>query len=145
MPTNQFPHNDPARGARSLHIAYCAFMLISISLTASGQEQSQPPQIPSPQTTPQLVGFPIFQVRLSSADPDVIGFRVGVTFADLNVTVNGLPASFTVWGSVGKSPSSFVPQPAPPAPYYRYTFLLTSTNITGIQVQELKATSSQAF
>lgn len=94
-----------------------------------------------------LTDAPVFQVRLSSTDPDVIAFRVGVTVVYPAVAVEGqAPASFTVWGSVGKSPSPFAPvTPAGPAPYLRYTFLLQSTAITGVEIQELKASSSQRF
>lgn len=94
-----------------------------------------------------LTDAPVFQVRLSSADPDVIAFRVGVTFLYPAVAVEGqTPASFTVWGSVGKSPSSFAPiAPAGPVPYLRYTFLLSSTAVTSVEIQELKASSSQKF
>jgi hypothetical protein len=90
-------------------------------------------------------GALVFQVRLSTTDPDVIGFRVGVTYLYPPNAVGAAPFPYTVWGTVGKSPSSSVPQPAPPAPYFRYTFLLSYSAITGIQIQELKPSSSQTF
>lgn len=89
-------------------------------------------------------GAVVFQVSLSTADPDVIGFRVGVTFQyGLGVEASTL---YTAWGSMGKSPATYAPAVRPPAsPYYRYTFLISSAKVTGIQVQELKASSSQTF
>lgn len=98
-------------------------------------------------SVPQFIGYPAFQVKLSSTDPDVVAFRVGVTYVLVNA---GVPVAYTLWGTVGKSPSPFIPQPASPTPYYRYTFMLagnniSASNISGIQVQELKASTSQTF
>ncbi len=92
----------------------------------------------------QVLGFPIFQVRLSSSDPDVIGFRVGVTFVNAGSVLAGTPVSYTTWGTVGRSAATYQ-APTPASPYYRYTFALSGTNITSIQVQELKVSSSQSF
>lgn len=85
----------------------------------------------------------VFQVKLASTDPDVIAFRVGVTYLYPAVGTDS-PVSYTVWGSVGKSPTPFAP-PQPSATYFRYTFLLSYPTITGIQVQELKVSSAQTF
>lgn len=84
----------------------------------------------------------VFQVRLSSTDPDVIAFRVGVTL--LYDAGTGLQP-FTLWASVGKSPSAYQPPPASPSPYYRYTFLIPGSNVSSIEVQELKVSNSQKF
>lgn len=101
---------------------------------------------------PALVDAYFLQVRASSTDPDVIGFRLGVSFsAPISApppTV--LPPPITLWGFTGKTfdsnNSSYYP--AQPTSGFRYTFALSpdgTTKITGIQVQELKASSSQTF
>ena len=46
MPTIRCPYRGPCPAACALHIACYAVLLMSISLTASAQEQSQPPQTP---------------------------------------------------------------------------------------------------
>src|SRR6266699_3137523 len=49
MPANRCPHKDPCWGAHALHIACYAVMMMSTSLNAPAQEQSQPPQNPPPE------------------------------------------------------------------------------------------------
>jgi len=61
MPANRYPCKDPLCGARALHIASYALILMSTSLSAPAQEQSQPPTNPPPQagqTSPQADSKP---------------------------------------------------------------------------------------
>lgn len=90
----------------------------------------------------------LFQVRLSSTDPEVIGFRVGLSYTQPGITAaDGVsPLVLTAWGTVGKGRTGYAQTvPVAPTPGYRYTFLLGSPSITSIQIQELKPSSSQTF
>ncbi len=83
----------------------------------------------------------LFQVRVVSIDPDVIGVRIGVTYLAPVYDAKGSAQLYTVWGSVGVSTGgTFVATPG-----FRYTFVLTAASVTGVMVQELKASSSQTF
>lgn len=84
----------------------------------------------------------IFQVRVVSTDPDVIAVRIGVTYQAPAYREDGSTIPATVWGSVGKSTGNSILRPTPG---YRYTFVLGGPGVTGIVIQELKASTSQAF
>jgi hypothetical protein len=87
----------------------------------------------------------LFQVNATSTDPDVIGFRFGFTWQVPTTSATTPPDSVTEWGTVGK----VVPLPSRRLPAfsgYRYTFVVgAGYPVTSIQVQELKAASSQTF
>lgn len=88
----------------------------------------------------------LFQVTASSTDPDVIGFRFGLTWQVPTTPTATTPAeSVTEWGTVGK----VLARPSLKLPVfsgYRYTFVIgPGYPVTAIQVQELKPASSQNF
>ncbi len=99
----------------------------------------------------------MIQVRVTSTDPDAIGFRIGITYTDpLYTAPDGFLLTQTAWGLTGKTLDTDYIAAAlahksaalfPTTPGYRFTFYLNSAQptITGIQVQELKASSSQTF
>lgn len=91
----------------------------------------------------------VLQVRVTSSDPDVSA--IGIAISSL-VEPGGTSAPYTVteWRSMSKTCStlarSVVGCGSEPGPFvFRYSLSLSSTVITSIQVQELKASSSQTF
>jgi hypothetical protein len=92
----------------------------------------------------------VLQVRITSSDPDVLGIRVTVT----SLIDSGTPAAPALVSvmesrSLSKTCSSQPPAVAGCGPndtyVYRYSLVPGSPLITSIQIQELKASTSQTF
>jgi hypothetical protein len=82
----------------------------------------------------------LFQVRVVSSDPATIGARIGVSYLSLESAPETKPA--TQWGVTGLTATA---NNVVAIPGFRYTFYISGSIISSIQVEELKASSVQTF
>jgi high affinity Mn2+ porin len=69
MLSKRFPRRNQTRDVRTLRIVACAVVLLLFSLSASAQEQSQPPQTPLPPGEP-VAGQEVSQPPAAPPDPE---------------------------------------------------------------------------